>query len=406
MNEIVNRSRRGFLKTGALAGGGLLLGVYLPRLGSAAQENAKTYMPNAFVRIGTDDAVTVIVNHSEMGQGSETGLAQLVAEELECDWAKVRVEYPTPGENVARKRIWGDYTSTGSRSIRESHEYVRKGGAAARAMLIQAAANEWKVPASECTAANSVITHRASNRTTTFGKVADAAAKVEPPNAADIKLKDPKDWKIAGKPLKRLDTHDKLIGKSTYSIDVKQPGMLSAAIKASPVHGGKLKNFDAAKIESMKGVRKVVRVGDNAVAVIGDTWYQAKTALDALPIEWDAGENAKVSSATIDELLKAGLDADTRSSATRPATPRRPSRARRKRSRRCTPTATRRMPAWSRSTPPCCTRPTSARCGRARRTPKPHWRRRRKRPACRSPSATCTSSSWAADSDGAAAPTT
>jgi len=176
-------------------------------------------------------------------------------------------------------------------------------------MLIQAAANEWKVPASECRAANSVITHGPTNRTTTFGKVADAAAKIEPPT--DIKLKDPKDWKIAGKPVKRLDTHDKLIGKATYSIDMKVPGMLSAAIKASPVHGGKLKSFDAAKIENMKGVRKVVQVGDNAVAVIGDTWYQAKTALEALPIEWDAGQNGSVSTATIDELLKGGLDAET-----------------------------------------------------------------------------------------------
>jgi len=306
MNDMPRIDRRAFLVSSTAAG--LALGFQVP---FADEADAQALPPevNAWVVVQPDDTVIIRIARSEMGQGSETGLAQLVAEELECDWSKVKVEYPTPGQNVARKRIWGDYTSTGSRSIRESQEYVRKGGAAARAMLIQAAANEWKVPASECRAANSVITHGPTNRTTTFGKVAEAAAKIEPPT--DIKLKDPKDWKIAGKPVKRLDTYDKLIGKSTYSIDVKQPGMLSAAIKASPVHGGKLKSFDAAKIANMKGVRKVVRVGDNAVAVIGDTWYQAKTALEALPVEWDAGENAKVSSATINELLKGGLDADT-----------------------------------------------------------------------------------------------
>src|SRR5262249_2935216 len=154
------------------------------------------------VVIRPDDTVVIRIARSEMGQGTLTGLAQLVAEELECDWSKVTTEYPTPGQNVARKRIWGDYTSTGSRSIRESQDYVRKGGAAAHEMLTQAAAKGWNVPAAECSASNSVITHKPSGRTITYGKVAEAAAKIEPP--ADVKLKDPKDWKIAGKPLKRL----------------------------------------------------------------------------------------------------------------------------------------------------------------------------------------------------------
>ena len=140
---------------------------------------------NAWVVIRPDDTVVVRIARSEMGQGTLTGLAQMVAEELECDWSKVTWEYPTPGANVARNRVWGDYSTGGSRGIRTSHEYVRKGGAAARIMLIQAAANEWKVPASECTAANSVITHKASNRTTTFGKVAEAAAKLEAPKDVD-----------------------------------------------------------------------------------------------------------------------------------------------------------------------------------------------------------------------------
>jgi isoquinoline 1-oxidoreductase beta subunit len=175
-------------------------------------------------------------------------------------------------------------------------------------MLIQAAANEWKVPASECTAANGVITHKASNRSTTYGKVAAAAALIEPPK--EVPLKDPKDWKVIGKSVKRLDTVDKTVGKMMYGADVRLPGMLNAAIKACPVFGGKVKSFDATKVESMKGVKKVVPVGDNAVAVVADTWWHAKTALDALPIVWDAGENAKVSSESIAKWLKEGLDAD------------------------------------------------------------------------------------------------
>jgi isoquinoline 1-oxidoreductase subunit beta len=303
MNDM-SINRRSFLVSSAAAG--LSLGFHVPF--ATAQTGTMAPEVNAWVVVKPDDTVVIRIARSEMGQGSLTGLAQLVAEELECDWAKVTTEYPTPGQSVARKRVWGDYNSTGSRSIRESHEYVRKGGAAARAMLIQAAADEWKVPASECRAANSVITHAPTGRTTTFGKVAAAAAKVDPPG--DIKLKDPKEWKIAGKPLKRLDTLDKLTGQQTYSIDVKLPGMLSAAIKASPVHGGKLKGFDAAKVEAMPGVKKVVQVGTDAVAVVADSWWQAKTALDALPIVWDDGPNANVSSATIADVLKAGLDAE------------------------------------------------------------------------------------------------
>jgi len=185
---------------------------------------------------------------------------------------------------------------------------VREGGAAARMMLIQAAANEWKVPASECTAANSVITHTPSGKKTTYGKVVEAAAKLTPPADADVKLKDPKDWKIAGKPLKRLDTVDKTNGKMIYGIDVKLPGMLNAALKDCPVFGGKLKSYDEAKAMGMKGVKKVVKVNDSTVAVVADTWWHAKTALEAMPIVWDEGENAKVSSESIAKWLAEGLD--------------------------------------------------------------------------------------------------
>ncbi len=309
MNYVPQINRRTFVVGTAAAGGGLALGLDIP-FGGPQVIRAQDGSPeiNAWVVIRPDDTVVIRMARSEMGQGTITGLAQLVAEELECDWSKVTTEYPTPGQSVARKRVWGDFSTGGSRGIRMSHEYVRKGGATAREMLKQAAANEWKVPVSEVTAANSVITHKASGRTTTYGKVAEKAAKLEPPK--DVALKDRKDWKVAGKPIKRLDTVEKVTGKQIYGADLKLPGMLTAAIKESPVFGGKVKSIDAAKVEKMPGVKKVVQVGETGVAVVADTWWQAKTALDALPIVWDDGPNAKVSSASIAEWLKAGLDAE------------------------------------------------------------------------------------------------
>ena len=307
MNYVPQINRRAFIVNAAAFGGGLALGVDItfgPDVVRAADGAPEV---TAWIVVKPDDSVVIRIARSEMGQGSMTGLAQLVAEELECDWSKVSTEFPTRGENLARNRVWGSQFTAGSRAIRESNEYVRKAGATARTMLIAAAANEWKVPAAECSASNSAITHKPSGRTTTFGKVAEAAAKIEPPK--DVLLKDPKDWKIAGKPLKRLDTAPKLTGAHVYSLDLKLPGMLCAAIKATPVFGGKLVSFDAAKVQGMPGVKQVVKVGDSAVAVVAERWWQAKTALDALPITWDGGDNAKVSSATIAEFLKGGLDA-------------------------------------------------------------------------------------------------
>jgi isoquinoline 1-oxidoreductase beta subunit len=302
-------NRRSFIVSSAAVTGGLALGFRLP-FGGPDVARAQDGSPEigVWVAIGPDDTVNIRVVRSEMGQGTITGLAQLVADELECNWSKVKIEYPTPGESVKRKRAWGDFSTGGSRGIRESHEYVRKGGAAARMMLVQAAANQWKVPVAECSAANSVITHGPSKRKLRYGQVAERAAKLPVPQ--DVKLKDPKEWKLIGKPIKRLDTADKVVGKTVYGIDVKLPGLLNAAIKDCPVFGGKVKSFDAAKVEGMRGVKKVVQVGDSAVAVVADTWWRAKTALDALPIVWDEGENVKVSSATIAEVLKAGLDAE------------------------------------------------------------------------------------------------
>ena len=300
-------NRRAFVIGSAMVGTGLAIGFDLP-FGGPTVVRAADGSPeiNAWVVIRPDETVIIRIARSEMGQGSLTGLAQLVAEELECDWSKVVTEFPTPGQSVARKRVWGDFSTGGSRGIRASQDYVRKGGAAARMMLIEAAANEWKVPVGECTAANSVITHLPTGKTTTYGRVVEQAAKLTPPT--EIKLKDPKDWRLVGKGVKRLDTPDKVTGATVYGIDVKLPGLLNAAIADCPVTGGKVKSFDEAKIAGMKGVKKVVKIGDTAVAVVADTWWHAKTALDALPIVWDEGENAKVTSASIATWLSEGLD--------------------------------------------------------------------------------------------------
>ena len=302
-------SRRSFLRASAVAGGGLMVAFSLPMMGeAAAQQGAGAGVEvQAWVVVHPDDRVVVRIARSEMGQGTLTGLAQMVAEELDADWARVTTEFPTPGQNLARNRVWGNFGTGGSQGIRQSNDYVRRGGATARMLLVQAAADVWGVPAADCRAASSVITHVPSGRTTTYGKVAAAAAKLPAP--ATVALKDPKDWRLVGKRLARLDTVDKTTGKQVYGMDLVLPGMLNAAIKDCPVFGGKVKSIDAAAIEKRPGVRKVVRVGDTAVAVIADTWWRAKTALDALPIEWDEGPHAKASSEAFALVLKEGLDA-------------------------------------------------------------------------------------------------
>jgi isoquinoline 1-oxidoreductase beta subunit len=309
MSAPLKSSRRRFLKqagaaTALTATGGLLVGFHVPLL--AADPEVREL--NAWVLVQPDETVVIRIARSEMGQGTLTGLAQLVAEELECDWARVRTEYPTPGQNLARNRAWGSFSTGGSRGVRESNDYVRKGGATARAMLVQAAANQWEVPAAECTTARGLITHKASGRTTSYGQVAAAAAQLTPPT--EVKLKDPRDWTLAGKPMKRLDTRPKLDGSQVYGMDLQMPGLLNAAIRDCPVFGGKVKSFDAAAIAGKPGVKKVVQVGDSAVAVVADTWWRAKMALDVLPIVWDEGPNAGANSADIALMLKAGLDAN------------------------------------------------------------------------------------------------
>lgn len=300
-------SRRTFLKsTGAIAGA-FTLGFSLP-LSTAAAVGKDSTEVNAWVVVQPDERVIIRIARAEMGQGTLTGLAQLVAEELECDWSRVSFELVKPGENRSRNRVWRDMGTGGSRGIRGSQDYVRVGGAAARAMLVQAAAHAWGADVADCRVNKGTITHVSSGRKTTYGAVAAAANKLEVP--ADVVLKDPKDWSIAGQPLKRIDTLDKLDGSLVYGMDFKLPGMLVALPRACPVHGGKLVSFDAKAVSVMPGVRHVLRVDDETVAVVADTFWRAKKALDALPVVWDEGPDAKVSSESIAAVLRGGLAGD------------------------------------------------------------------------------------------------
>lgn len=299
MNAIAKISRRKFVIGSAVMAGSLSVGFSLA-------SDAQAGEVNAWVVVNPDDQIIIRVFYSEMGQGSLTGLAQLVAEELGADWSKVTFELPTPDENLRRGKIWRSDDTFGSLSIQTAQKYVREGGAAAREMLIAAAANQWNVPGSDCEAANSIITHKSSGRTVTFGKVAAHAATMKAP--AKIVLKDPSTWTIAGKRLPRLDTKAKVLGKPIYGTDVVVPGMMCASVKACPVFGGKLVSFDAATVEKMPGVRKVVRVDDAAVAVVADRWWRAQRALLALPITWDDGPNTQISSETIADRMAANLE--------------------------------------------------------------------------------------------------
>jgi len=295
-------TRRDFLKISAAVGGGVSIGLHLP---GALSQRAGVPEINAWVVVQPNDTVIIRYARSEMGQGSMTSAAQLVAEELDCDWSKVRVEYADTNQHIKRKRAWGDMAAVGSRTIRQSQQYLRTAGATARAMLVGAAAQGWDVPAAECSAANGVVAHGPSGRKTSYGKVAAAAAKLEAPK--DVKLKDPKDWKIAGKPIKRVEIPDIVTGRIRYGIDAQLPGMVYAAIAQCPVFGGTVKSVDAAKIEKRRGIVKVLPMGD-FVAVVANNWWRAKEALRELPIVWDTAGNENVSSESILKFLRAGLE--------------------------------------------------------------------------------------------------
>ncbi len=305
--------RRQFLKVSSLAGGALALefslaGAALAKAGAGSEGPEVTH----WIVIHPDDRVVIRIARSEMGQGSMTGLAQLVAEELECDWHKVSTEFASPNESVRRHRIWGSMSTGGSMSIRGSQDYLRRSGAAAREMLVTAAAARWKVPASECTVADGVISHRRSGRRTSYGSVAMRAGKLEAPK--DAPIKDPKDWTIAGRSVRRFDIPDKVLGKPVFGVDVQLPGMLMASIVQSPVFLGKVKGVDASKAQAMRGVKGIVKE-DGFVAVVADNWWRANEAAKKLAIDWDEGEYGHASSETILATFREGLDAKDLASA-------------------------------------------------------------------------------------------
>ena len=296
-------SRREFLKVSSALGGGLALQFTFP-LASAAAITDKATEVNAWIVIHPDDRVVIRIARSEMGQGTYTALAQLVAEELDCDWSKVAAEFASPNEHIRRNRIWGSMSTGGSQGVRSSQDYVRKAGAAARSMLVAAAAQKWNVPATECSADKGVITHAGTGRKLRYGEVAAAAAKLEPPK--EIALREPAQWKIAGQPVHRLDIPDKVRGKPVFGVDVMLPGMLHASIAQCPVFGGKVKSVDESAALKMRGVKKIVREED-FVAVVADNWWRANQALKQLKVDWDFGGKEHADNGTIEAMLREGL---------------------------------------------------------------------------------------------------
>ncbi len=310
---------RRFVIGGALAtGGGLVLGFSLApaeaqrpadkrrRPGRRAQTQTPHEI-NAWIVVRSDERVVVRMAHSELGQGTITGLAQLAAEELDCDWNGVEVELVAPHDSQARGGPWGSFATAASRGIRGTEASMRTAGWAARQMLLAAAAARWRVASSELTTSNGVVQHAATKRRTTYGRLAPAAAKLPAPSTAGVKLSATDRWRIAGKSVASLNQKAKVTGAGVYGIDVKLDGMLNAAIRAAPVHGGTLASFDALEAERMAGVKRVLAVGNDAVAVVAESWWQAQTALERVNITWAPSPEVGINDASIDAFLKTGL---------------------------------------------------------------------------------------------------
>jgi isoquinoline 1-oxidoreductase beta subunit len=288
MSDVLNLSRRSFLRSSALTGGGLILGVYVPQLSNAAEavdEKFTTFAPNAFVRIGADDSVTVIANHSEMGQGVYTGLAMLIAEELDADWSKVRVE-AAPVDRAYNHPAFGLQLTGGSTSTWSEWERLRRAGATARAMLITAATQTWKVDSAICHTENGHVTHKTSGQRLSYGQLAEKASRLTPP--ANVALKDSKKFTLIGRAAKRVDTPEKIDGTAVFGLDVKVPGMLVAVVARPPTFGGKVKSFNSERTKAVQGVRHVIEI-DRGVAVVADGFWPAKLGREKLEITWDEG---------------------------------------------------------------------------------------------------------------------
>jgi isoquinoline 1-oxidoreductase subunit beta len=310
MSAVTNPlDRRSFLKTGLAGATGLVIGFYLPgRREVLAAGAVAPDVLNSFIQVTPDDKVTILIYKSEMGQGVETSLAMLAAEELECDWKRIHTEF-APADKAYFDPAFGMQGTGGSQSIHSAWEPMRKAGATARMMLISAAAQKWGVDASECHAESGAVVHAATKRRATFGSLADAAAKLPPPT--EVKLKDPSQFKIVGKATKRVDTPKKVNGTAGFGIDVRLPGMLHASVEHCPVFGGKVASFDATKAKAIPGVKDVIQIPTGIAVVADNTWtaFQGRKALD---IKWDEGPNAAVTSASIrktfvDAMEKAGV---------------------------------------------------------------------------------------------------
>ncbi|HKW39575.1 MAG TPA: xanthine dehydrogenase family protein molybdopterin-binding subunit [Burkholderiales bacterium] len=301
----MNASRRDFLKTSALAGGGLVIGFALPGAARLAQAAGKESAISAYLRISADNDIVVVCGLSEMGQGVHTAIPMLIAEELDADWARVRVEQAGVDQAFVNP-IFGIQATGGSTAVRGHWEPMRKAGAAARAMLIAAAADTWKVDAADCRTEKGMVIHK-SGKKLSYGRLAAKAAKVAPPK--DVKLKDPSEFTLLGRPgTRRLDTAAKSTGRAKYGLDVYLPGMLTAVIAHPPVPGGKAVSVNDAKAKAVAGVRQVVQV-PFGVAVLADGYWQAKLGRDALEIQWDHGPNASLSSEGISKQLSDGAAA-------------------------------------------------------------------------------------------------
>ncbi|WP_153796384.1 xanthine dehydrogenase family protein molybdopterin-binding subunit [Foetidibacter luteolus] len=287
MNDNTTVNRRKFLQTGALAGGGLLLSFYMPALGKGLKRvppAPATCAPNAFIRINADNSIKILCGHSEMGQGTYTAMSQLIADEMDADWSKIVVE-AAPAHQDYFNPGFGMQLTGGSASAYSEWERLRKVGASARAIMIEAAAKKWNVPAAGCTAKDGFVLH-SSGKKISYGDLVEAAQGITPPT--DVKLKDPKDFKYIGKPVKRLDTKEKTNGEGIFGMDVKIPGMLVAVIQRPPVFGGKVKSFNADKAKAVPGVQQVVQI-DRGVAVVATGYWAAKQGREALEVEWEDG---------------------------------------------------------------------------------------------------------------------
>ncbi|MFM7801923.1 MAG: molybdopterin cofactor-binding domain-containing protein, partial [Limnohabitans sp.] len=297
----MNVNRRFFLQVSGSTAATLSLGFVWPESAAAADSTEV----NAWIDIHPDESVVIRYARTEMGQGSRTSAPMLIAEELEVDWKKVRIMDVLAHDNLRRKRVYGDMASVGSRTIRMSQEYLRKAGAAARILLVEAAAQRWGVTSSDCKAHLGIVTHTPSGKKLSYGQLAADAAKLTPPK--DIPLKDPAAWTLAGKTLPRVDIADIVTGKIRYGVDVQFPEMLHAAISQSPVFGGKATAVDSSKVDNRRGIVKVINLVD-FVAVVADNWWRAKEALRDVSIEWDNGKNGAVNSAQIMQVYRDGLN--------------------------------------------------------------------------------------------------